>query len=232
MVKNCGILGGRGPETTAIFYTNIIRKWKERMGASYPPLGIWSLPDEHELDSFFDILSWKDYYLNIAIRGIQALSAMNCDFIVIPCNTLHYFYQELQNESKVPLINLIEKTVQKISKDKIRKVGLLGTHLTMTEPTMYMESFKKLNIDVIIPNDEHQTIICNLIFDACNGNKGKNNKQQLQVVIENLIQYGSEAIVFGCTDLQLLLKPHELKIPIYDTLEILEDEVIAVLTNQ
>lgn len=126
-MKKIGILGGMGPESTLLFYHYIIKvcqnKHGGQYGEDYPEIFILNLPipdvvkTTKNLDSIFPLL----------LERIKKLEVAGSDFIVIPCNTAHIFFDKLKNKSPIPILNMIQETAEQVRKKKHKKVGLLAT---------------------------------------------------------------------------------------------------------
>ena len=122
-LKKIGILGGMGPEASANLYKLIIRLSQEKYDAKqdpdYPPMIINSIG----LRGFDETgITNEDLVLEQLISENNVLYKAGCSFIVMACNTIHYFIDELRKNSKIPIISIIEETVKNIKQDNINKI--------------------------------------------------------------------------------------------------------------
>src|SRR3989338_6835870 len=123
-MKTIGVLGGMGPEASATFYNMIInichKKYNAQQDTDYPPMIIYSLP----LEGFDETgIVDQEKVLRQLIKGIKVLESSGSDFIVIACNTVHCFIDELRKNVKIPILSIIEETSNKLKLDKINIMG-------------------------------------------------------------------------------------------------------------
>lgn len=220
-MKTIGILGGMGPGATANFYQKIIDICQEKHNAiqdtDYPKMVIYSL----HLEGFDESgIIDNELVLKQLKEGINILNNSNCDFIVIPCNTVHLFINELREYSKVPILSIIEETV-KLLKSETSVVGLLGSETTM-QSNLYQPFLKDSNIGSVELNFEDQKVITSLILDVMQGNIETQNKAKVLEIIKKMEQV--DAVILACTELPLAINKSDKKI--YDTLQILAEAAV------
>lgn len=218
-MKKIGVLGGMGPASTAFFYQKIIEIAQKKYGAvqdtDYPPVFIYSCPLEG-----FDETGIVDekLVLHQLIAAVEILNQAGVSFIVIPCNTVHYYIDKLRKHSKVPILSIVEETVKKIKSEKLSCVGLICSE-SAHEHNLY-GSLAKNGVKVVVDeNDEHVTA---LILDVMKGNILKKHKNKVLSLIKKL-GLKSQAVVLGCTELPLAVKQSDTKIKLFDTVEILAE---------
>lgn len=131
---------------------------------------------------------------------------------------MHKVSREVQAKIDIPLISIIDCTIEELKKNNISKIGLLGTKYTMTED-FYKTKFIESGINVVIPNEEEIKIINEIIFtELCKGDCKKSSKEKIIDIINNLhTKKNAEAIILGCTEIGLLINSKDTNIPIYDT---------------
>lgn len=218
--KNIGILGGMGPEASANFYYKIIKycqnKYKSVQDIDYPHVVIYSM----HLQGFNEtgILNQKNV-LSQLIKGIKILENSGCDFIVIPCNTVHYFIEELSQSVKIPILSIIDETINKI---KENKVGLIASETTMNLD-IYQSKLKENNIDCLTPDKKDYRKITKLILEVMGGKVNNKTKDDVLKIIKKM---NSESLVLGCTELPIVINQKDTKIKIYDTLQILSEATV------
>jgi len=199
-----GVLGGIGPEATGEFYIKLIKRLQERglikSNVDYPQIIINSIPAPEPSIEACD-LSIDPFYVD----GLKELDEIGVDFIVMVCNTIHLFYDELQRSVRTPIINLREEMKKTLTKKGIKSVTVLGTPWTIK-----MGLYKFEGIEELRPNEDE----IKQLYDAIhNFNRGFEKQRQTQVVrriCEKYIKEGAEAIILGCTELAVMLGEEDL----------------------
>lgn len=212
-----------GPESTAIFYQEIIKECQSQCGAQldqdYPEIFIYNLP----IPDIVNGLKEPEKVLPMLVEGAKKLEIIGVDFIVMPCNTATYFINEIRKELKIPFLSIVEETAKKINKDKIIKVGLLATKTTI-EYKIYDKVLEKYKIEIIKPVEQKK--VTEIIMNILSGKKLENDKQTLLKIVYDMKKLGAEAIVLGCTDLPVLFKKEETILKAFDTVEILAESTV------
>jgi len=230
--KKIGILGGMGPESSANFYYKIIRYCQKEYQAiqdtDFPPIIIYSLP----LLGFDEsgILDEK-IVLKQLVHGITILKNAGCDFIVIPCNTVHCFIHELRINSSIPILSIIEETVERIKQSKNNIIGLLGSETTL-KLQLYQELLDNNNITCISPTKEDKILITELILEIMSGKVENKTKNDVLSIIKKMEQQSANAIVLGCTELPLEISQKDVGVIVYDTLQILAESAVDYAINK
>ncbi|NCO97333.1 MAG: hypothetical protein COY38_01205 [Candidatus Aenigmarchaeota archaeon CG_4_10_14_0_8_um_filter_37_24] len=210
--KIIGIIGGMGPESTSDFYLDLTRMAQEKC-SSRPSIVIHSLPIKFSIEeSFIKNGTGKNEYLDWLIGSIKTLEKTGADFIVIPCNTVHIFIDKLRKTTKIPIVSITEETAKLCSKKNFKKVGILATTLVI-RGKLYEKEFKKLSIQVVNVSKEDQKFVSNTIHKIVTLQATEKEKMLLEELVGKLKNQGAEAIVLGCTDLEILIKgDHEIEI--------------------
>jgi len=217
--KIVGIIGGMGPEATSDFYLELTRMTQENC-SSRPSILISSLPIEFSIEeNFIKKGTGKEEFFKWICDGIRSLEKSGVNFIVIPCNTVHIFIEKLRERTKIPILSITEETARVCSDKKFKKVGLLSTELTIKQ-RLYDKEFEKNGVKLIKVNDKDQKKLSNIIHKIVIDETGKEEQISLERMIEDLKNRGSEAIILGCTDLQILIK-NDMGIEIIDSMHTL-----------
>lgn len=221
-MKTIGIIGGFGPESTAEFYISIVNKNRES-GRCHPNIIIHNVPVPFYLERDM-IRDGKDLekYLPLLLESLDFMRD-KADILALPCNTLHVFIDELRKASSVPVLSIIDETAKEIASKRLKKVGLLATTKTIESGLLELK-LRSIGIATIRPDRKSQLKISEIIFSILTGEQIA--KKDLLDMIRKLELQGAEAVVLGCTDLQLILKQNTCTLPLIDTMEILASSVI------
>ena len=228
-MKKLGLIGGIGPESTLLYYKNLVYLLQKEVGPTFfPNLTIESL-------NVFDILAFcedKDFdgLVSYLMKGINSLIAGGSEVIALIGNTPHIVFDQLQTRSSVPLISIVEATKDAAKHRDYAKIGLLGTKFTM-QAEFFKKPFINAGIAVIAPHNDEQLFIAEKISNELEHGmiSKETQKQMLQIVQRVHNEEGIEAIVLGCTELPLIFKEAILSVPVLDTLEIHIQELIRAI---
>jgi len=230
-MKSVGIIGGLGPETTSEFYMKLIKLFRENC-KYYPRIIIDSISFPFSIEDEIIRESKNEHKILPYLKdSINRLNKAEVDFIVIPCNTVHIFIDELREISKVPIVSILDETIKILKLEGYKKIGLLATTKTI-DSKLYETPLKENGIDVIIPEKVNQDIVAKIILKILDDTVGEEDKKVLIKIIDNLLKRDSECIVLGCTDFQLILNQSDLKSEVIDTTDVLVSATFnRLLTN-
>lgn len=220
-----GVIGGMGPLATQLLYKKIIENTKAECDQDHIDMIILShasIPDRttaiksKETEKVFSLLA-EDVKM-LEENGVCAIS--------IPCNTSHFFITELQSQTEVPIINMVQKTVERIKKKNpsIKKVGLLATDGTVYTG-IYEKECQKQGIECFCPDAQIQKIVMDIIYNQIKvGQKG--NFEDFKIIDSYLKENGCEAGILACTELSCFRENYNLGDFYFDALDILCEESI------
>lgn len=223
-----GVLGGMGPYATIIFMKLILDYTNASTDQDNINMVITNdtlIPDRTSYILNNKLISPLEYLK----KDIKILENSNCNVIAITCNTAHYWYEELQNYSKIPITNMVLIISNIINKNNYKKVGILAT--TGTIKTKIFTQYLKTDI-IFIPPDAIQKIIDNLIYEKVKKNK-KVNKREINYIIKYFQENKCDRVIFGCTELSVI--KYELRLNdsyIIDTLEELAKYIVINYKNK
>ena len=218
--KIIGILGGMGPEATIDLFYKIIKFTPAEKDQDHLRIIIDNNPKIP--DRTAAILGKGKDPLPALQETARNLEKAGADFIIIPCNTAHYFLRSIQESVKIPILNMIEETAKETRRKipPIQKVGLLAS-TGVYETKIYHQNFKKFNIEVISPEKKDEEKIMKVIYAVKAGDLSEEVKKNIISIAQKLIDKGSEAIITGCTEIPLILKEGDVSVPIIDPTQVL-----------
>ncbi|MDO8538387.1 MAG: amino acid racemase [archaeon] len=224
-MKTLGIIGGLGPETTSEFYLEIIFGCYNKNKNNRPAILIWNVPLEYKIEE--DLIkksSGEERYLPYLIDAAQRLEKSGAEFIVMPCNSLHIFIEEIRKSVKIPVLSIIEETAEFLKRKKIAQVGILATTTTIKRG-MYEKKLKQYEIKQIVPDDFEQAKIGKMVTNIVLNKHANKDREELLKIVNSFEKKGVKNVILACTDLQLLIPNHS-KLEIFDTMKILADATI------
>lgn len=214
-----GILGGMGPQASAHLLDLIIglsiREFGAKNDDDFPEI----LLDSVSVPNFISSLDNRKVSLEILKERVIFLNKIKPSCLAIACNTAHILLADLQSVSKAPFISLIDEVTNSVAKAKLRKVGILGTPVTI-KSELYQRALQKLGIEFIKPSEIELRILEGIIRKVIAGLANRKDKALLLVIANRLRKRGAQGIILGCTELPLIF-PKKQKFPVFDSLEIL-----------
>ncbi|SHJ78537.1 aspartate racemase [Anaerobranca californiensis DSM 14826] len=225
--KVIGIIGGMGPEATADLFLKIIQKTKAEKDQDHFRIIIDNNP--HIPDRTKAILYGGESPVKALIETAKNLEKSGVDIACIPCMTAHYFIEEIQKNVSYPILNAFDVIRKHIFNNypNIKNIGVLAT--TGTVKTGIFEKYLNFT-NVIYPSSIIQK---DKVMEAIYGEKGikrgvKNEipLNLLKDAAKYLISQGVELLIFGCTEIGLVLKQEHVEVPVIDPMDILADELI------
>lgn len=228
-MKKAGIIGGLGPETTTKFYMEVVFACSKIAGKR-PNIIISNvgLPLDVEEEVIVNAKD-KEKLLPFLVDSAQQLEKAGADFIVIPCNTVHVFIDEIKKSVKIPVLSIIEETSDFLKSKDIKRVGLLGTQITIKEK-LFNQKLKEKKIEIITPDKSSQSKLGLLINRLVRNSPDKEDKKELLKIIDGMVSKNVDCILLACTDLQLLVRNHH-KTRVFDTLDILAKATVREIIN-
>lgn len=215
-MKTIGLIGGMSWESTVTYYQIINETIKRELGGLHSAKILLYSVDFDEIERCQANGDWDksaDILSDVALR----LEKAGADFIVICTNTMHKIAPQMSERISIPIIHIAEATADKLKKQGITTVGLLGTKYTMTQE-FYKTKLIEAGIDVLIPNADDVEIINSVIYDElCLGNIRKESKDSYLAIIKKLADAGAQGVILGCTEIGLLVQQEDTKLPVFDT---------------
>src|SRR3989344_5909404 len=216
-MKTVGIIGGLGPETTSEFYLDIAFSCQKKDKTVRPLIIISSIPLPWNIEE-------DSIGKNKGIERCLPFIITGANFIVMACNSLHLFIEELRQAVSVPVLSIVEETVKFLKKENMHKVGIVSTSATV-ENKLYENAFAKNNIEYVAPNDLQQAKIGKIILNLVTGQHKNQDREELISIINDFEDKNLDCVILACTDLQLLIPQHQ-SIKIFDTMKIFADATV------
>lgn len=196
-----GVLGGLGPAASAYFLEMVTEHTKAECDQDHIDLLLSSRASTPDRTAFITGKSDKNP-LPVMIRDARYLESCNVSAIVIPCNTAHYFIDEIRHAVSVPVPSIITETVAHIKRAGYKKAGILATDGTLRARSYQIECERE-GVEWEVPSAEDQSALMELIYgDVKRGDKIDFDK--FRAVCKNLFDKGCDTLILGCTELSLI----------------------------
>ena len=223
--KVLGVLGGMGAAATSYFFDLTVRYQQIEFGfihdAEFYKSVIYNIT-LRELDNVGIINA--EIAKEQLIAEAKKLAAFPVDIMVMPCNSAHYFFDDVQGAVGLPMVSIIKATANEVIKSGKKKIGIICTSSTRLL-RLYENELE--GIEIIHPNELHQLSVDNIILNIQAGSEMEEMKHGLLRIIDRMLTDGAEGVVAGCTELPILLKDTDR--PIFDSSKILVEAMFKAL---
>ena len=226
-MKTIGIIGGMSYESSIHYYEKINNQVNEIAGGLTCARMIIYNVNFEEIRKLMLDNEWEKIGEELA-RIAKVLEDAGADYIAIATNTMHKLADYVQSRINIPLIHIADCVADKCKERNVLNVGLLGTKYTMVEDFL-KNRLKENGLTVCTPSNEDDiNEIDRIIFDElCKGNIKESSKDYYVNVINEMIEKnGIEGIIFGCTEIEMLVKQSDLNILIFDTTQAHIDSIV------
>ena len=197
-----GILGGMGTQASLDFCNKLAKLNRGKLDQDYPMFILYNKSKTPKRPE-----NLKKYYnvLNSLVDGCKMLQRNNCKFIVMPCNTAHYWHKDIQKKIKIPLLSMPKEVYLYTNKrcKKNSKIGILCTEATL-KTKVYNNYFDK-NFKLISPNAKLQKNSVNKAIKFVKMGKVKDAEKILKPAVNFLIKKKCKKIILGCTELPIAI---------------------------
>lgn len=224
-MKTVGIIGGLGPQTTASFYLRLIFSCQKMPVTNRPPILMYSvpLPYDVEQEAIRDGKG-EERCLPLLIEAARRLEGGGADFIVMPCNSLHSFIEDIRAAVSIPVLSIVETATKFLHARGVREVGIISTSITL-QKGLYEKNLASYGIHQVKPTAVQQRAIGTVIHNLVCNKKSDADKKMLLSVVDSFRSRGVGHVILACTDLQLIA-PKRSALEIYDTMRIFADETV------
>jgi aspartate racemase len=228
-MKKIGLVGGIGPESTVDYYKGIVAGYRARTAADDYPLMVIDSINLAEMYSLAANKQW-DLFTRRLVDSIRVLEAGGAEFAVMAANTAHIVFDEVNRQSPLPLISLVEETCKDAKAKNCRSVVIFGTAFTMSSG-LYTDAFAKYGIKAFVPTEDEQAAIHNIIFP--NLQEGivllEEKATMLRIANRMLSETKADALILGCTELPLIIQENDLATLLLDTTKIHIEAILNYL---
>ena len=197
-----GILGGMGTQAGLDFCNKLAMLNRGKIDQKYP---LFILYNKSNIPGRPENLHKYNKVLKSLVKGCLLLQKNKCKFIVIPCNTAHYWYEDLQKKIKIPIISIPKEVYLHTKKTckKNSKIGILCTEATL-KTGVYNKYFKK-NFRLVSPEKSLQTKYVNKAIKYVKLGRIKEAEKAIKPAVNYLIKIKCKKIILGCTELPIAI---------------------------
>ncbi len=207
MIKRLGVLGGMGPAASAEFMVRLVAQTPATKDQDHIPTILWS--DTEVPDRSTSMRNGDNKPLPYLLSGIQGLVLAGCNLIVIPCNTAHLWFKEMEKQASwhANIVHIVDSVADALRDVNVidSKIGVMGTQATV-ELGLYQYRLNKLGWECIVPTKLEMDTLVQPAIDLIKANQIEAAHTMLMTVIHSLIARGATAVVLGCTEIPLAIR--------------------------
>ncbi len=216
-MKTIGLIGGLSWESSAAYYRVINQDVQARLGGHHSAESLMYSVDFAEIEQLQVNGAWDDAAARM-IAAARRLERGGAACVVICSNTMHKMADDVAAAVDIPLLHIADATAAAIKRDRVQTIGLLGTIYTMEQTFYSGRLIEKHGLGVTIPEAADRQVINRIIYDELTMGVIKPESKLVYVdAIRKLALAGAQAVILGCTEISLLIKPEDSPIPTYDT---------------
>jgi aspartate racemase len=224
------LLGGTAPESTVSYYRYLTREYASRFGDyGFPEILIYSVNFQELMD-----LGHAGRWDRVADRTVEVFDALKragADFGLMTANTMHIVFNEVAARTELPLLSIVDATVEAVAGQGIDCLGLLGTADTMSG-SFYPDTLREHRIATVVPQPQDRELISGVVYDELAlGEIKEESKRQYLRIIADLQQRGAGGVILACTEIPLLVKQADVALPLFDTMKIHADRALRMATG-
>src|SRR3954465_13092107 len=219
-MRTIGLLGGMSWESTIEYYRMLNEAVRDRVGGLHSAECVmWSV-DFAPIEELQRTDRW-DESARILAGHARTLEAAGAECLVLCTNTMHRLADEVQAAIDIPLIHIADATARSVQAAGVRRVGLLATRYTMEQDFYRGRLAERHGLDVLVPPEPDLTRVHDIIYtELCLGQVRDASRDEYRRVIADLEAAGAEGIIYGCTEIDLLVGPQDASVPVFDTTSI------------
>ncbi len=219
-MRTIGLLGGMSWESSSEYYRLLNEAVRERLGGLHSaPCVMWSV-DFAGIERLQRSGDWAEAARRLA--GLAArVQAAGAEGLLLCTNTMHRVADEVQAAVDIPLLHIADATAQRVTAAGVQTVGLLATRYTMQEDFYRGRLATRHGLRVLVPPEPDLTLVHEVIYDElCQGRILDRSRDEYRRVIGALEEAGAQGVIFGCTEIDLLLSAQDASVPVFDSTRI------------
>ena len=218
-MKTLGMIAGMSPESSLLYYQIINREVNRRLGGnSSADLLIHSVNFE-TITALQRAGDWQQAGKLLA-DSARRLEQIGAQGLVLATNTMHKVADAIEQAVAIPLLHVVDETAATIKMQGLQTVALLGTRFTMSDG-FYHQRMQQAGVQLLTPPADDQDEVHRVIFDElCRNQISPAAKARYLAIIAALQAQGAQGVIFGCTEIGLLLTPEDCPLPVFDSTRI------------
>jgi aspartate racemase len=219
-MKTIGMIGGMSWESTLHYYQIVNTEVHRRLGGHHSAKIVLVSVDFAEIEALQRQNRWQEAGECMA-QAARQVEQGGADFLVLCTNTMHISTAAIEAAVRIPFLHIADATAQQIQSQGLATVGLLGTRFTMEEDFYKARLEQRSGLSVLIPAQAERDQVHRIIYDELvHGKIIESSRQVYRQAIQSLVDRGAQGIIFGCTEIGMLVSQADSAVPVFDTTQI------------
>jgi aspartate racemase len=216
-VKRIGLLGGMSWESTAEYYRLVNEEVRDRLGGLHSADCVLRSVDFAPIAELQRAGRW-DEAGDVLAEEASTLVTAGAELLVLCTNTMHRVADRIADAIDVPFVHIADTTADAVRSAGMTSVGLLATGYTM-EQEFYVGRLRDTHgLTVHVPSEPDRRIVHDVIYtELCRGIVEERSRVQYRRVMRDIVARGAECVLFGCTEIGLLVGQEDAPVPVFDT---------------
>jgi aspartate racemase len=216
-VKRIGLLGGMSWESSIEYYRLVNEATRDRLGGLHSADCLLRSVDFAEIEALQREGRWAEAGARLADEA-AGLAAAGAELLVLCTNTMHKVADAITGAIDVPFVHIADTTADAVRARGLQTVGLLATAYTMEQDFYVGRLRDRHGLEVLVPGEADRAIVHRVIYDElCVGVVEDASRAEYRRIMATLAERGAEAILLGCTEIDLLVGPEDSPVPVFDT---------------
>jgi len=218
-MKRIGLLGGMSWESSVLYEELINTGVRERLGGTNSADLLIRSYNFAEIEALQEAADW-DRAGELLAADAKQLEAAGAEVIALCTNTMHRVSEAIEAAIDAEFIHICDAVGAAVKAEGLSTVGLLGTQFTMEQP-FYRERLESVGLDVVVPPEDERRLIHGIIYnELVQGVLSRASQEEFLDVIDRLGLSGSEGVIAGCTEIELLVSRDDVFVPYFPSTEI------------
>lgn len=215
-VRTIGLLGGMSWESSALYYQVVNEAVRDRLGGYHSAEVVMASVDFAAVEAMQAAGDWDAAAALLATRA-AGLEAAGADCLVLCTNTMHKVADAIEAATSVPLIHIVDVTARAVRAAGLTRVALLGTRFTM-EQAFVRDRLRDHGVEALVPAGDDLELVHGVIYgELVHGVVREESRAAYVEVVDRLAAAGAEGVVLGCTEIELLIGPDDVDVPVFAT---------------
>ncbi|MEO0391631.1 MAG: aspartate/glutamate racemase family protein [Pseudomonadota bacterium] len=216
-LKTIGLIGGISWESTVVYYQLLNRAVRARLGGLHSAKILLHSVEFDEVAGYQAAGDW-DRAGDVMVEAAQSVERGGADCLLIGANTMHLCADAVMAAVDIPLIHIADVTAAAIKQAGCQNPLLLATRYTMEKDFYKGRLHDQHGVTACIPEADERTVIHDIIYrELCQGIIEPGSKDAYRQIIDKHRQGGADGVIFGCTEIGLLLDQGDVSLPVFDT---------------